>query len=93
MRGKVDWPDWWSWELDLDNPHLVKRMLDRGFNETELRAMLEVALGFRPDDEPGRWVIETRHGGRPWEVIVEPNQPERRLLVITAYPAEPRGQK
>ena len=36
----------------------------------------------------GRWVIETRHNRWEWEVIVEPLRPERRLLVITAYPLD-----
>lgn len=35
-----DWPPWWQWELEL-TPHLLKRMVDRGFTEVELREMLE----------------------------------------------------
>jgi len=34
------WPEWWDWELEL-SPHLLKRMLDRGFTESDLRRMLE----------------------------------------------------
>lgn len=63
-------------------------MLDRGFSETDLRAMLEEAHGFRPDVEAGRWVIDVRHVRRPWEVIVEPDETLRLLVVITAYPVE-----
>ena len=33
-----------------------------------------------------RWIIQTRHGTRPWEVIVEPDPLEEVLVVITAYP-------
>lgn len=88
MRGEKTWPDWWFWELDLDNPHLAKRMIDRRFNEIDLRQMLEIAAEFREDIESGRWIIETRHNGRTWDVIVEPNRLNHRLLVITAYPAE-----
>lgn len=33
---------------------------------------------------PGRFMIETSHGGRPWIVIVEPDG-EEQLLVVTAY--------
>jgi hypothetical protein len=40
------WPDWWEWELDCSNPHLAKRMVDRSFNEADLRDMLERATGF-----------------------------------------------
>ena len=81
----IEWPVWWSWELEL-SPHLVKRMTDRRFNESELRLMLEDALGYHGNDEPGRWVIETRHRGRSWEVIVEPVPQEEVLVVVTAYP-------
>ena len=83
----VEWPDWWSWELEL-SPHLLKRMVDRRFNDTELRLMLEDASGFREDYEPGRWVVETRRAERSWEVIVEPVQREKVIVVVTAYPAE-----
>jgi hypothetical protein len=63
-------------------------MEDRRFNEIELRRMLERASGYRRDVVADRWIIETRHGRRPWEVIVEPLIPEELLLVITAYPVE-----
>ncbi len=38
----VDWPDWWSGELEL-SAHLLKRMMDRQFNEADLRLMLDDA--------------------------------------------------
>ena len=60
-------------------------MIDRGFNEVELRAMLEGATAHRPDVVSGRFVIETAHDGRPWEVIVEPDDVAQLLIVITAY--------
>jgi len=81
------WPTWWDWELEL-SPHVLKRMVDRGFSEVELRAMLEGASKWRRDVAPGRWVIETRHKKRPWEVIVEPDVELELLVVITAYPVE-----
>ena len=81
----AEWPTWWSWELDL-SPHLLKRMVDRRFNEADLRLMFEHGLGCRANHEEGRWVIETKHGVHPWEVIVEPLPDERILLVVTAYP-------
>jgi hypothetical protein len=79
------WPKWWDWELEL-NPHLLKRMVDRRFNEVELRQMLEKATGYREDIVDGRWVIETKHSRRAWEVIVEPDADFHVLVVITAYP-------
>jgi hypothetical protein len=60
-------------------------MIDRSFSETDLRQMLELATGYRPDFDPGRWVIETAWLGRPWEVIVEPINAEKLLLVVTAF--------
>ena len=79
----AEWPVWWSWELEL-SPHLLKRMADRRFNEAELRLMLEDATGYHVNDEPGRWVVETRHAAHGWEVIVEPVPHENVLVVVTA---------
>lgn len=78
------WPAWWHWELEL-TPHVEKRMEDRDFTEVDLRAMLEVAAGFRADMVDGRFIIETRHRGARWDVIVEPDLVDSLLVVITAY--------
>jgi hypothetical protein len=83
--SRREWPDWWDWELEL-SPHLLKRMTDRRFTEVALRRMLQRASGYREDVVEGRWVIETRHRGRPWEVIVEPDRERQLLVVVTAYP-------
>ena len=67
-------------------------MEDRAFNEIDLRRMLEHAGGHRADILEGRFVIEVRHAGTSWEVIVEPDELRQLLVVITAYPvgqAEP----
>jgi hypothetical protein len=66
-------------------------MPERRFTEVDLRLMLEDAQGFRRDVEEGRWVVWTRHRGRPWEVIVEPDLDSQELWVITAY--EVRGYR
>jgi hypothetical protein len=79
------WPDWWDWDLEL-TPHLHKRMEDRGFNEVDLRSMLEHARSCHPDIVEGRWVVETRHRQHLWEVIVEPDTVAELLVVVTAYP-------
>jgi hypothetical protein len=63
-------------------------MEDRGFNEVDLRRMLEHASAHRPDILEGRFIIEARHGAQPWEVIVEPDELPQLLVVITAYPVE-----
>ena len=79
------WPEWWEWEIEL-SPHLLNRMEDRGFNEVELRRMLTESTRHRPDVVEARWAIETRHAGRRWEVIVEPDADRELLVVVTAFP-------
>jgi len=83
----MKWPEWWSWEMEL-TPHLFKRMVDRQFNEVELRLMLDRGTGYYENYEEGRFVIETRHEGRAWAVIVEPSPHDQVLIVVTAYPVE-----
>jgi hypothetical protein len=61
-------------------------MEDRGFNEVDLRRMLEHACGYRPDIVEGRFVVDARHAESPWEVIVEPDAIGGLIVVITAYP-------
>jgi len=78
-------PEWWDWEVE-STPHLEKRMLQRDFTEIDLRIMLDRATGYHPDLVEGRWVIETSHHHRVWEVIAEPDYQERLLVIITAYP-------
>ncbi len=86
VRSVSDWPDWWSWELDCSNPHLAKRMIDRSFNEVDLRDMLQRAAEYRVDQTSGRWVVSTTHCGESWEVVVEPQAAEKLLVVVTAFP-------
>jgi hypothetical protein len=81
----MDWPDWWSWEIEL-TPHLMKRMVDRQFNEVDLRLMLDAATSFHENHEEGRFVVETAHDGRRWVVIVEPSSDDEVLIVVAAYP-------
>ena len=50
--------------------------------------MLEHAVRYRADVIEGRWVIETRHNRKDWEVIIEPDSEQKLLLVVTAYPVE-----
>jgi hypothetical protein len=83
----TDWPDWWSWQIEL-SPHLLKRMVDRGFNEVDLRLMLDDTSGYHRNCEEGRWVITTQIGGVAWEIIVEPVVNEKMLVVVTAYSVE-----
>ena len=57
-------PAWWSWEIELSD-HLLLRMAQRDFNETDLRAMLQDATGVIPDAEPGRWFVTTTFRSLP----------------------------
>jgi hypothetical protein len=63
-------------------------MADRRFSELDLRAMLDRPRGYRPDIVDGRWVIVVTHRRRTWEVVVEPDEDNRRLVVVTAYEYE-----
>jgi hypothetical protein len=90
-RRKKEWPPWWDWELDL-RPHVEERMEDRRFTEVELRRMMEIANDCNPARRAGRWVIETKHQGRRWEVIVEPNPADELIEVITAYAVKRRNR-
>jgi hypothetical protein len=63
-------------------------MEDRSFNEVDLRRMLEHASDHRADILEGRFGMDVRHAGQPWEVIVEPDEVRQLLVVITAYPVE-----
>lgn len=81
----MEWPEWWEWEIELTS-HLEKRMEDRCFTELDLRDMLDDASDHEPDEELGRWVIHSSHGNAPWEIIVEPDDSDKRLVIVTAYP-------
>lgn len=84
MNSMHPWPEWWNFELVISS-HAVDRMDERGFSEVDLRTMLEDATGFRPSIVPGRFLVETRHESEAWEIVVEPDQSERVLVVVTAY--------
>ena len=59
-------------------------MEDRRFTEIDLRTMLENAARLRPDAAEGRWIVETRFRSSAWEIVAEPDQEARLLVVITA---------
>jgi hypothetical protein len=79
-----DWPEWWDWDLEI-TPHVEQRMEEREFTEVDLREMLQHAAGFRADHVEGRFILDVNHRNRPWHVIVEPDEEERLLVVVTAY--------
>ena len=77
-------PSWWDFELEL-SPHVEDRMIDRGFSETDPRVMVDDAKGLRPAGTTGRWIVETSHFDDAWDVVVEPDERDRVIVVITAY--------
>jgi hypothetical protein len=79
-----DPPSWWDWELTFTR-HAERRMQERGVTEVALRAMLRWAVGLRPSELEGRFVVETKHERRVWEVIVEPDEELQRIAVVTVY--------
>ena len=81
------WPEWWTYELII-SPHVIERMQERGFTEIDLRQMLDDAAGYRASATPGRFLIQTALGSAPWEVVVEPDELDRLLIVVTAYGVE-----
>jgi hypothetical protein len=80
----MKWPEWWNWELEI-TPHVEKRMLQRSFNEIELREMLKNAKGYESDIEEGRFKIVTSFKRGNWEIIVEPDYDEKVVVIVTAY--------
>lgn len=80
-------PLWWDWKLAFTR-HVERRMLERGISEVELRAMLKWARGFRPSAVEGRFVVETSHAGRNWEVVVEPDDELECITLVTVYASE-----
>jgi hypothetical protein len=81
------WPLWWDWELAL-TPHVERRMLDRGLDESQLRAMLRSARAWHPVEVTGRYAIVAVHRKSEWRIIVEPDAEERALVVVTAFRVE-----
>ena len=81
-------PDWWIFEIELCE-HLEDRMDDRFFNEVDLRIMIDDADGIRVGSRIGRWVIETTHNDDAWEVVVEPDERDEVIVVITASKVTP----
>ena len=85
MRANL--PKWWVWELVLTS-HVELRMEERDFTEIDLRRMLERASTVEPARAEGRFEVVTRHGGRKWSVILEPDLGERLLFLVTAFPTD-----
>lgn len=81
-------PAWLSWPIEI-SPHVERRMEERGFSEVELREMVEFATTWRASAAEGRFVLCAGLAGRPWEVVVEPDDFLEHLVVVTAYRKSP----
>jgi len=77
-------PDWWNFELEL-SPHVEERMIDRGFSEVDLRLMIETTGAIRRGGAKRPMDLGTAHDGDAWEVVVEPDERDQVIVVITAY--------
>jgi hypothetical protein len=43
------------------------------------------AQRFRADEVEDRFLIETRFKGKPWEIVVEPDETDHLLVIVAAY--------
>jgi hypothetical protein len=83
----MEWPAWWHYEIAL-SPHALERMEERHLTEIDLRGMLEDASGSRPAIVPGRFIVVTMLNRESWEIVVEPDELAKALIVVTAYRVE-----
>jgi hypothetical protein len=81
---RMQWPDWWNWELEISS-HRWKRMSERGFSETDLRAMLDDAVQL-VEQTHGTFPRGDHAGGSPMGSDVSPDEDHRLVVVVTAYP-------
>lgn len=63
-------------------------MVQRNFNEIELREMLSRTEMYEKDIDENRFKINASFRNRRWEIIVEPDFDEKILVIITAYMTE-----
>ncbi len=84
MASRPDRPAWWGFEVVL-SPHALERMQERGLGEVELRTLLHDAEDVRPSCMPGRFLITSSAGKDTWRIVVEPDELEGILIVVTAY--------
>jgi hypothetical protein len=81
----MEWPEWWEWRIEVSS-HCLKRMVERSFNETDLRTMMEDATGLIEQGH-GTFIVITKRDDCLWEVIVSPDFAKREIVIVTAYPS------
>jgi len=60
-------------------------MLDRGFNEVDVRHLLGFPTLLEVMGGGNRWRVEGQLRGARWTVVVEPDNLERVIVVVTAW--------
>lgn len=60
-------------------------MEERAFSEVELRAMVTDASRVVSALHPGRLLATSRHLGKAWLVVLEPDVDDQLLFVVTAF--------
>lgn len=50
--------------------------------------MLETVRRIDVDTDTGRCIASVRFESQDWEIVLEPESAERRVVVITAYPLD-----
>lgn len=77
-------PEWWGWEFEI-SPHLLRRMEERDFTETDLRRMLHGVRTVRPDASTGRYRARGYHRNHEWMIVLEPDHETGIVVVIAAF--------
>jgi hypothetical protein len=77
-----------DWDLEF-TPHVIARMVDRGFDAADVRVMLEDAHLVEEGRDLRRRIAHCRFRRSNWKVVLEPDADRRRLLVVTAFPISP----
>jgi hypothetical protein len=75
---------WLDWDLEISY-HAHKRSGPRGFSEADLRTMIADATGFVPSQTAGRYIVHSTFGKEQWRIVVEPDDEEHALIVVTAW--------
>jgi hypothetical protein len=63
-------------------------MEERGSNQLALRWMLHHCTRCRRSRTAGRFIVEAKHGGIAWEIVLEPDHDRECVVVVTMYTAE-----
>lgn len=80
-------PYWWTWPQEWTD-HVQLQLADRANRGETLHELFANPVRLFPGRLPGRWCVESALHGRRWHVIVDVDDDERVLVVVTAYPLD-----